>query len=104
MRSCTALFPDSISWTNVLAELEAHAIWTLPDPSMLPPRRQLVLDAQVVSVELRRGACYRVYSYYAPALEESREYREAKALMEVHQRLQQRWMEAVNAGIPRDAI
>ena len=89
--TCTADLGGAVSWAEVLAKLEGAQVWRLPDQSLLP-RQRLVVDGGAVSVEVRQGHCYRVYSYGTPGGdEEEAEYRHAATLIGVIRATVEAW-------------
>jgi hypothetical protein len=88
--ACAAEFREPVSWGAVLDSLEAHRVWTLPRGADLP-RQHEVWDGAGIDVEVRRGSCYRVYSYSNPDVETAPEFRDAAALMQLLHDLRDRW-------------
>ena len=66
MGTCRARFQRQPPWSRVLRQTEALDLWTLPDPSTLPPDNRLSLDGWSMVVELRDGSRYRTYRYHNP--------------------------------------
>jgi hypothetical protein len=64
--TCRALFIRSPDWASLLERAEDDGLWTLPDPSSLPPTTYFQLDGWSMTVELRDGASYRAYHYVFP--------------------------------------
>lgn len=88
--ACEAEFPEPVDWAAVLDSLEVHRVWTLPHGSEVP-REHMVMDGVGISVEARRGGCYRLYRYGNPETETRSEYRDAAALMRTLTDLRERW-------------
>jgi hypothetical protein len=63
---CRARFTRTPDWGRVLRAAESHGLWTIPDPSTLPPDGVRVLDGWSIVVELRDVHGYRAYSYANP--------------------------------------
>ena len=86
---CRIRFAREPDWPAVLAELERHHVWTLPDASELPvqvTRRQvneevITSDGVGVTVETWNGARYRAYSIGNPNHQPFPEYRDASAIL-----------------------
>lgn len=68
---CRALFTRSPDWPAALKEAEAAGLWTLPDPSTLPPPREMTIDGSGLVVELRTDSTYRAYRYHFPVAQRS---------------------------------
>ena len=66
MATCRVRFKREPGWNAVLRDAGAHGLWTLPDPSALPPDHVVVLDGWTMVVELRDGERYRTYRYNNP--------------------------------------
>lgn len=77
---CVAAVDSVVSWTAVLGRLEQANVWMLPEGSQLPRQHQ-VTDGHSVTVEVRRGPCYRAYGYANPEAEPSLEHRQAATLI-----------------------
>ena len=89
--ACEAVFPAPVDWRAVLTDLEAYRVWTLPDPSTLPPLESVVTDGHGVLAEVRRGSCYHRYSYGNPDAYSIPEYRDAAGIMRVEADIRSRW-------------
>ena len=87
-------------WRAVLAELERHHVWNLPDASELPvvvTRRQVneevvTVDGVGVTVEAWNGTRYRAYTIGNPDQQPFPEYRDAAAILRLV------------IGVPDDAL
>lgn len=69
MQTCHAKFVTLPNWQDVLARLETHHVWTLPNMSTLrwhSARRFVVNDGYGMVVEVRDGDAYRSYEYDNP--------------------------------------
>jgi hypothetical protein len=53
-------------WERVLHAAEAHGLWSIPDPSTLPPPKGHFNDGWTMVVELRDGPRYPTYLYSNP--------------------------------------
>ena len=61
---CTSRYRHDPGWRELLRELEAHHVWTLPDASELPSIGNIVsLDGNGLTVEAWDGRRYRSYGY-----------------------------------------
>lgn len=63
---CHARFTRTPEWGRVLHTAESHGLWTIPDPSTLPPDSVMVFDGWTIVVELRDANGYRSYRYDTP--------------------------------------
>ena len=63
---CRARFLRDPDWGAVYRRAEAEGLWTLPDPSTLPPTGWITFDGWGMTVELRDSAAYRTYQYANP--------------------------------------
>lgn len=87
--ACRVQFAREPNWRAVLAELERHHIWNLPDASELPvvvTRRQvneevITTDGVGVTVETWNGTRYRAYTIGNPDRQPFAEYRDAAAIL-----------------------
>ena len=87
--ACRVQFVRDPDWRAVLAELERHHVWTLPDASELPiqvTRRQvneevISADGVGVTVEAWNGSRYRAYTIGNPNQQPFPEYRDAWAIL-----------------------
>lgn len=66
VEACRARLTARPPWAQVLAGLERHRVWTLPDQAALPPDSIVVLDGYGLTVEVRTAAGYRRYTYDNP--------------------------------------
>jgi hypothetical protein len=86
---CRVQFTREPDWRAVLAELERHNVWSLPDASELPrvvERRAgyedvVVMDGVGVTVEAWNGSRYRAYTIGNPDQQPFPEYRDAWAIL-----------------------
>jgi len=65
--ACKVEFAEEPRWSAILRDAEAEGLWTIPDPSALPPDKVMVMDGWTIIVELREGAHYRTYRYNSPS-------------------------------------
>jgi hypothetical protein len=63
---CRARFRRAAPWRAVLRAAEAQGLWTIPDPSALPPDSVMVFDGWTLVAELRDGQRYRTFRYNSP--------------------------------------
>ena len=63
---CRARFTRTPDWGSVLRTVESHGLWTIPDPSTLPPDSVVVFDGWTIVVEVRDSSGYRTYRYNNP--------------------------------------
>lgn len=63
---CRARFVREPAWGEILRTAEAEGLWTIPDPSALPPDSVMVFDGWTIVVELRDGPRYRTFRYNSP--------------------------------------
>ena len=66
MATCRVRFRREPTWSATLRDAASLGLWTLPDPSTLPPDHMMGLDGWTMVVELRDGARYRTYRYHDP--------------------------------------
>jgi hypothetical protein len=66
MTVCRARFTQMPDWGGLLRRMEAHGLWTIPDPSQLPSDGVMVFDGWTIGVEVRDGASYHAYQYNNP--------------------------------------
>jgi hypothetical protein len=85
---CRVQFAQEPDWRAVLAELERHHVWALPDASELPRVVErpagyevLGLDGVGVTVEAWNGSRYRAYAIGNPDQQPFPEYRDASAIL-----------------------
>jgi hypothetical protein len=86
---CPVQFARRPDWRAVLAALERHHVWSLPDASELPvvvTRRQvneevITADGVGVTVEAWNGTRYRAYTIGNPDQQPFPEYRDASAIL-----------------------
>ncbi len=87
--ACRVQFTREPDWRAVLAELERHHVWNLPDASELPvvvTRRHvneevITADGVGVTVEAWNGRRYRAYTIGNPDQQPFPEYRDASAIL-----------------------
>jgi hypothetical protein len=87
--ACRVQFARAPDWRAVLAELERHHIWNLPDASELPvvvTRRQvneevITADGVGVTVETWNGTRYRAYTIGNPDRQPFPEYHDAASIL-----------------------
>jgi hypothetical protein len=87
--ACRVQFAREPDWRAVLAELERHHVFTLPDGSELPvvvKRRRVneevyTLDGVGVTVEAWNGTRYRAYTIGNPDQQPFPEYHDASAIL-----------------------
>ena len=61
---CTARHTHEPDWRDLLRELEAHRVWTLPDRTELPTLANVVvIDGGGLTVEAWNGSSYHTYTY-----------------------------------------
>jgi len=81
--SCRAILDPIPDWNSLLSHVELGGLWTLPDPSRLPPINRFQSDGWGIVVELHDGERYRTYRYHFPIAAESwPEGRAAKTIAE----------------------
>jgi len=86
---CRVQFAREPDWRALLAELERHHVWTLPDASELPvelTRRSVneevvTTDGVGVTVEAWNGTRYRAYTIGNPDQQPFPEYQDAAAIL-----------------------
>jgi hypothetical protein len=79
--ACPVQFRSRPDWTALLARLEAHRVWSLPDESELPQLNTVVNDGVGLVVEAWDGRRYRSYHFSNPDLQPSAEARDAQAIL-----------------------
>ncbi len=86
--TCRVQFAREPDWRSVLAELEQHHVWTLPDASELPHivRRRageeiVTVDGVGVTVEGWNGTRYRAYTIANPDQQPMPEFQDAWAIL-----------------------
>jgi hypothetical protein len=87
--ACRVQFTREPDWRAVLAELERHHVWTLPDATELPRvvKRQagyeevVTVDGVGVTVEGWNGTRYRAYTIGNPDQQPMPEYQDAWAIL-----------------------
>lgn len=87
--ACRVQFTREPDWRDILAQLERHDVWNLPDASELPQvveRREgeedlVTLDGVGVTVETWNGTRYRAYTIGNPDQQPFPEYRDAWAIL-----------------------
>lgn len=63
---CRTRFLREPAWGAILRAAEAEGLWTIPDPSTLPPDGIISLDGWTIVAELRDGPHYRTFRYNSP--------------------------------------
>ena len=81
----------------VLTGLEQHRLWSLADASR-SERARWVADAGGLQVELRRGACYRVYTRVAPYQGAEEDDRAAVRILNAIDSLHALWRQPAGPG------
>ena len=91
LATCRVQFAREPDWRAVLAQLERHHVWSLPDASELPVEvrhRQvneevITFDGVGVTVEAWNGTRYRAYTIGNPDQQPFPEYQDAWAILRV---------------------
>ena len=79
---CEPEFEARPEWEDIFWEATQAGVWTLPDPSRLPPPDFITLDGWGMTVEVRAGQAYRAYRYETPEAHEWPEARQAEQIAE----------------------
>jgi hypothetical protein len=61
---CRIEFAAQPKWSDLLAQVEANDVWSLPDPVTLPPPKYWALDAPGLTVVLRDETTVRRFTYW----------------------------------------
>ncbi len=79
--ACSYKKNEYFDWSKIYKKLLSLDIWSLPNESMLPESKILVLDGLSIVVELLDGKIYRNYSYGNPAFRKEVEAQKASNIM-----------------------